>query len=665
MRNQWLKLLVANEMILLEVNPMALAGIELRYLVNQISEKAQNYYVSNIYGIARDSILFKLHHTEEPDLFMMVSASGIWLTTVKIDQIEPNRLQKRLRNDLLRLKLRDIRQVGAERVAYIRFAGFDKEFIMVAEFFGDGNMILCSPDMKILALQHSIEVRHRRLGVGLEYVPPPDNGIDVFGISEADFAGLGSSDLAAGKWFGRTFGLPKKYVEGVFAAAGIEPKSVGRQLSGDMIKKIHDTAKKIISDVAEGRHDPVIIRTEKTEVMPVRLAGNDGACTGTESFMTGLDTVFTEGLVNRGTQIQSGETEKRIGELESQLSEQQKAIGTVRERSEGITRVANSLYQMISGGIIRIDEGGAGDILERNGARLASEKGRTLLLVSDQKIQINTAATLQSIASALFDEAKKQSGATSSIRAAMEKTQKSLDAARGAAAKQGSVAVSEIRKKNWYERYRWFFTTDGLLAIGGRDAASNSAIVRKHLGKTDRIFHADIHGSPFFILKNGNSAPQASMTEVANATVCFSRAWREGMYGHSAYWVNPHQVKRSAPSGQFLPKGSFTIEGQRNYIRVSALKLAAGIIRQNDDHVLACGPPEAITPDAICYAVVEPHGSDMADVAKKMRLEFLKRNETITKKISVDDFVRMLPAGQSKISEVGPPDTGPGQAERY
>ena len=36
----------------------------------------------------------------------MMSTSGIWLTTVKIDQIEPNKLLKRLRKDLLRLKLK-------------------------------------------------------------------------------------------------------------------------------------------------------------------------------------------------------------------------------------------------------------------------------------------------------------------------------------------------------------------------------------------------------------------------------------------------------------------------------------------------------------------------------------------------------------------------------
>ena len=43
---------------------VTLAGIELRYLVNQISDATQDYYVSNIYGVTKDSILFKLHHVE-------------------------------------------------------------------------------------------------------------------------------------------------------------------------------------------------------------------------------------------------------------------------------------------------------------------------------------------------------------------------------------------------------------------------------------------------------------------------------------------------------------------------------------------------------------------------------------------------------------------------
>ena len=637
---------------------MTLAGIELRYLVDQISEQVQDYYISNIYGITKDSILFKLHHTEKNDLFMMISTSGVWLTAVKIDQMEPNRLLKRLRSDLLRLKLKKIEQIGAERIAYFTFEGFGKEFVLVGEFFGDGNILLCNKDKKILALQHSIEVRHRKLSVGLEYTPPPENGLDIFNISELDFEDLKTTDLVSGKWFGRTLGLPKKYVEGIFEIAAVDSKKDGSQLTHEEIKKIFETTKKVISDIILGKHKAVIVRNEKTEVLPLRLGTVEGEITNVNSFIEGLDTVFTENIVEKGKLIQSSGSDKKIKEFETQISEQGKAIEIVKERSKNITNVANSLFEMVSNGLISIEDSSAQEILARYNAKLVNEKGISLMIIQDEKIKINTKASLQSIASVLFNEAKKQSGAIGSIQEIKEKTEKKLEKFQSKTdAEKDLILVSEIRKKNWYERYRWFFTTDGLLAIGGRDAASNSAVIRKHLGKNDRVFHGDIFGSPFFVLKDAQNASDRSMNEIAHATVCFSRAWREGLYGVSAYWVNPDQVKKSAPSGEFLPKGSFTIEGQRNFIKSETLKLSVGIISQEDGYALTCGPPETIKKNSICYAIIEPSGSEMVDTAKKIRIEFAKLEEAITKKISIDDFVRVLPAGKSQIKEVGTGDS--------
>ncbi len=632
---------------------MALAGIELRYLVDKISEQVQGYYISNIYGITKDSILFKLHHTEKSDLFMMISTSGVWLTAVKIDQMEPNRLLKRLRSDLLRLKLKKIEQIGAERIAYFTFEGFGKEFVLVGEFFGDGNILLCNNEMKILALQHSIDVRHRKLSVGLEYIQPPSSGLDIFNLKESDFDELKTTDIIAAKWFGRTLGLPKKYVEAVFELSEIDGKKIGNLLTEEEIRKIFDTVKKIVSDVVSGNHNAIIVRNEKTEVLPLKLGKIEGEITQSNSFIEGLDTVFTENIIEKGKSVQSSGSDKKIKELQTQISEQEKAIETVKERSKNITNVANSLFEMVSKGIISIQDSAAQEILATRNAKLVSEKGISLIIVQDEKIKINTQSPLQSIASVLFNEAKKQSGAISSIQAIKEKTEKKLEKFQSKTeAEKDLFVVTEIRKKNWYERYRWFFTTDGYLTIGGRDAASNSAVIRKHLDKNDKIFHGDIFGSPFFILKDAENAPDTSMNEIAHATVCFSRAWREGMYGVSAYWVRPEQVKKSAPSGEFLPKGSFTIEGQRNFIKSETLRLAVGIMPIDDDYILTCGPPEPIKKNSLCYAIIEPHGLEMVECAKKIRIEFSKLFEDITRKINIDEFVRALPAGKSQIIKV-------------
>lgn len=632
---------------------MTLSGIELRYLIEQISKSVQDYYISNIYGITKDSILFKLHHTEKSDIFMMMSTAGIWLTKVKIDQIEPNKLLKRLRSDLLRLRIKKIEQIGAERIAYFILEGFGKKFVLVGEFFGEGNILLCNDEMKILALQHSIEVRHRKLGIGLQYMPPPQSGLDIFNMSEQDFKDLKITDLASAKWVGRTLGLPKKYVEAIFKLANVDPKKNGNILSSSEINKIFKISTKIVSDVISGNHNPIIIRNEKMEVLPLNLDGMKGEIQSVDTFMEGLDTVFTENIVEKGNSINSNSSNKKIRELETQISEQEKAIKLVKERSATITKVANSLYEMISKGILSINDSSAQEILIRNNAKLTKEKGIVLLIVHDEKIKINTNTSLQSIASVLFNEAKKQSKAINSIQEIKEKTIKKLEKLKTKTQLENdSINVSEIRKKSWYERYRWFFTSDGYLTIGGRDAASNSAVVRKHLEKDDKIFHADIFGSPFFILKKAQNIPDTSMIEVAQATVCFSRAWREGLYGVSAFWVYPDQVKKSAPSGEFLPKGSFTVEGQRNFIKSESLRLAVGIILREDNYILTCGPVEAIKKNSICYAIIEPNGLELVEAAKKIRIEFAKKYEKITKQISLDDFVRVLPAGKSQVKEI-------------
>ena len=635
---------------------MTLAGIELKYLIDHISKKTLDYYVSNIYGINSNSLLFKLHHPEKADVLLMFSTFGLWTTSKKVEQIETNKLLKRLRSDLLRLKLTKVEQIGAERIAYLTFSGFDKEFIIIGEFFGDGNIILCNKEMKILALLHSIDVRHRKLKVGLTYTPPPENSVNIFNLTQEDIDGILSSSIHAAKWIGRTLGLPTKYAEEICKKAKIDSKTSGTQLTKDDSKKIFDTVNEIINDVVEGNHQAVIVRKEdNSDVYPIKLGNEQDNTTSVSSFMEGLDILFTESIVESGKSIQSSSVDKKVSELENKLEEQTKAITLVKEKSSKISNVAKLLTQLISKNITSIEEKKALEEMKKHGAELIKEKGVFLIKIDDEKIKINPKASLPTISSKLFDESKRKSAAIISIEKLKKQTEKKLEKEKKEVkVAEDSITYSEIRKKNWYERYRWFFTSDGFLAIGGRDSSSNTAIIRKHVEKNDKIFHADVHGSPFYILKGTNEEIlPTSLNEVAHATVCFSRAWRETMYGLNAYWVEPDQVKKAAPSGQFLAKGAFVIEGQRNFVNVSTLKLAVGLINQNSDYLITCGPPEPIKKNSVCYVIIEPSGSQMVDVAKKIKKEFSKMKENIVKEISVDEFVRVLPAGESHIIKSG------------
>jgi predicted ribosome quality control (RQC) complex YloA/Tae2 family protein len=635
---------------------MALAGIELTFLVRQLSEKTTGYYVNNIYSINQSSILLKLHHPEKPDLFLVISSIGMWLTNIKIDQLEENKMVKRLRDDLLRLKITKIEQIDVERIVYLTFSGFDKEFILICEFFGDGNILLCNKDLKILALLHSIEVRHRELRVGTTYVPPPQKGRSIFDITENDFVELKSISTPVIKWLGRTFGLPSKYAEEILNLAKINFTLAGNSLTDDNIRSIIFVAKTLTQNIVSGNHSPIIVKTQDgLEVYPITITAQNLEYEKIPSFMEGLDKVFSKILLEKGTITKTSSLDKKISDLQSRIDEQDKAILQVKEKSEKISSVAKLLFSLTADGVTTINDPLTVEKLKSQNAEIIKEKGVPFLKINNEKIQIRLESSIPAIASTLFDESKKQLAAIESIESLKVKNQKELAKMKSESqTTKKAVLFTEFKKKEWFERYRWFYTSDDLLAIGGRDSSSNSAIIRKQLAKGDKVFHAEIFGSPFFILKNvPESIPFDSLNEVAQATVCFSRAWREAMYGMSAYWINPDQVKKAAPSGQFLAKGSFVLEGHKNFIRVAHLRLAVGILFKDDHHMITCGPPEPIKKKCICYAIIEPGDLDMTDVAKKLRLEFIKLDEDLTKQFTIDDFVRVLPAGTSRIVDVG------------
>lgn len=635
---------------------MALAGIELRFLVNEISKATSDYYVNNIYSINQGSILVKLHHPEKPDLFLVISTIGLWFTTIKIDKLEENKLVKRLRDDLLRLKLVKVEQIGVERIAYLTFAGFDKEFVLICEFFSDGNILLCNKDLKVLALLHSIQVRHRELHVGATYTPPPQKGLNIFDVDKKNFEELRSASVSAVRWLGRTFGLPAKYAEEILRLAKIDFDSTGDSLTDNNINDMVSAAKSLVHDIVSGNHEPVIVRTQDSlDVYPITVTIPDSEFEKIPSFMEGLDKVFSKILLEKGKASQTSSLDKKISDLQSRIDEQDKAILQVKEKAEKISNVAKSLFTLTSSGITTINDPAAAEKLKSQNSELVKEKGISYLKIDNEKVQIRPESSIPALASTLFDESKRQAAAVGSIMSLKRKNLKELEKLKSQSqTTKNTIFFTEFKKKEWFERYRWFYTSDGLLAIGGRDSSSNSAIIRKQLAKGDKVFHAEIFGSPFFVLKDvPEIIPFDSLNEVAHATVCFSRAWREAMYGMSAYWINPDQVKKAAPSGQFLTRGSFVLEGHRNFIKAPTLRLAIGILYRDDHHMIMCGPPEPVKKICLCYAIIEPGGSDITEVAKRLRIEFIKLNEDVAKQFNIDDYVRVFPAGESHITETG------------
>ncbi|MFL6491866.1 MAG: ribosome rescue protein RqcH [Nitrososphaera sp.] len=668
---------------------MELSSIELRYLVNEIRSRAINsfsgYYVSSINAITKNSLFLRLHHPMQEDIMFVLSTRGIWITRLKFKPVEEkNTLVGIAQKELERAKLETIEQAGSERIVSLKFRQLDgKVRVVVGEFFGDGNIIICDENRQIIAILNPIQVRHRTLSVGLRYAYPPARGVDVFDITLDQMLSMrdGARNLDVLRWIGRNISMPKKFVEEVINRAGIQVDKQAAQLSDQEVSKIYETVKNIVNEVCTGskHHEPIVIlqNDKPQEALPIKtreaLAVAAAAATTTTakmiknnsikkvaSYMDAVDEVLSSEIMDIGRSSRTVELDRQITVLEHDLEEQNKAKETVIQKAAAIRKLASELMAL---SYRRTDE--IADLLAANSASLVTEKGIKYIEVADEQVEMQP--NLAKVSSMLFARAKEMERGNASIEEARAKILSQIEKLKTeTAAIHRKVIVKEQTSREWYERYRWFITTDGLLVIGGRDASSNSALIRKHLTEHDIVFHAEVHGSPFFIIKNAAAASfsatqegtiDSSLYQVAQATISFSRAWKDGLSSADAYWVMPEQVKKGAPTGQFLPKGSFVIEGKRNYLKGVELRLAIGIMQLNNKReTLLCGPEEAIKKRSLFYAVLLQGGSDPMNAAKKIKTEFVKIAEgnikiaESIKHISLDDFIRALPAGQCRLS---------------
>lgn len=140
------------------------------------------------------------------------------------------------------------------------------------------------------------------------------------------------------------------------------------------------------------------------------------------------------------------------------------------------------------------------------------------------------------------------------------------------------------RKQRWYEKFYWFLTSENYLVISARDSQQNEILLKRYLAKQDVVFHAQIQGAAFTIVKNPHPdmlIPQTTLYEAACAAMAHSKAW-ETKVAVPVYWVNSHQVSKSAPTGLSLPSGSFMIYGKKNFIYPHKLEMGFGLLFKVD-----------------------------------------------------------------------------------
>ncbi|KAJ2548306.1 hypothetical protein EV175_004878 [Coemansia sp. RSA 1933] len=159
-----------------------------------------------------------------------------------------------------------------------------------------------------------------------------------------------------------------------------------------------------------------------------------------------------------------------------------------------------------------------------------------------------------------------------------------------------TAAVVQTRKAFWFERFAWFMSSDGYLVLAGHDMQQNELLVKRHLRAGDAYVHADINGAASVIVKNkavssddasAESIPPSTLFQAGVMSVCHSRAW-DAKIVTSAWWVEAHQVSKTAPTGEFLTTGSFMIRGKKRFLPPTQLVYGFGFMfRLADDESIA------------------------------------------------------------------------------
>ncbi|MGI0100564.1 MAG: NFACT RNA binding domain-containing protein [Candidatus Micrarchaeaceae archaeon] len=194
-------------------------------------------------------------------------------------------------------------------------------------------------------------------------------------------------------------------------------------------------------------------------------------------------------------------------------------------------------------------------------------------------------------------------------------------------------------KREWYERFHWFFTSNGMLAIGGRDAQQNEQLNSRYFSDNDLFFHADVFGADVVILKDSIGSGRDIREEVAEFAACHSRAWRDGLRTADVYAMKRQQVSKSSSKGS-LGTGSFLLSGERDWYRNVQLSLFM-YVKDGTLHVAPQSTFNKIKHGIEKYVRISQGNHKKSDAAKSIGVKLLYND--------IDAVMRQLPAGGFRI----------------
>jgi predicted ribosome quality control (RQC) complex YloA/Tae2 family protein len=77
---------------------------------------------------------------------------------------------------------------------------------------------------------------------------------------------------------------------------------------------------------------------------------------------------------------------------------------------------------------------------------------------------------------------------------------------------------SFLKKGEWFEKFRYFFSSENELVVCGKDATTNEILIKKYSKDFKWVLHSELPGSPFCLTNGG----EKTLKEAADFIACFS-----------------------------------------------------------------------------------------------------------------------------------------------
>ncbi len=483
---------------------------------------------------------------------------------------------------------------------------------LIVELFSSGNLVLTDNGKIVMALYtRSYGTRNIREGVEYSYPPGTMRGLEM----PAEDAGrvLRESDReSVVKALAIDFYLGGTYAEEVVFRSGVDKNTRPADVTDEGVSAIV----KAYEGVVKGAPKPNVVDGKIFSV--IELTHIDGK----KEYFDGVNSAVTSFFSGTGPE------NRRENRIEQEIEKTGKKV----EEYGRAAVLLESDYDSIAG-LIRTARTSSIPLEERT--KMLKESGwelsgRTMTNTSDSSVSVDLIIPLREQISDVYDKIKR--------------ARKGLD--RRETGKETTKRLKFSDTDAWYGKFRWSTTGTGKLLVIGRDVNQNAVLVEKHGEKNDVLFHADIFGSPFGLVKSGGKGlSEEEKKECASLVCSYSSAWRAGAMALDVYYVEPEQATKTPPSGESLKKGAFYIKGKRNYVKNAELGVYIGVESDDSEYRILIYGHEPRGK----YLLVRPGSKSREETVKRIRKIIEQRLGFSPDRDKID---KMLPAGKFTIERV-------------